>query len=64
MTMNADIGLREKVIKKQYVKPMLEIIELRADERIATKPSDNQNCAACQGAGTGCAPSGQHGEGF
>jgi hypothetical protein len=60
MTKNTSAENREKTVKKQYVKPKLEVIELRSDERIAG-PS-NENCAACQGAHT-CAPGGLHGEG-
>lgn len=51
----------DKAKKKRYVKPSLEIIELRPDERIA-KQSGQANCAACQGA-SNCQPGGLHGEG-
>lgn len=49
--------------KKIYIKPALEVIELRPDERIAKK-SGQDNCSACQGGGTGCVPSAVHGGGY
>ena len=61
MTMTSNNDISGKGVRKQYVKPTLEVIELRPDERIAG-PSGKDNCAACQGANA-CAPGGLHGEG-
>lgn len=44
------------VKKKTYLKPTLEIIELRSEERIA----GSGNCAACRG-NHQCAPGGNPG---
>lgn len=48
--------------KKTYIRPEIEVIELRSDERIA-KSSGQNNCKSCQGTGQGCAPGGNPGGG-
>jgi len=44
--------------KKKYIKPTLEVIELRPEERIAQASG---SCAATHGVGQGCAPGGPPG---
>jgi hypothetical protein len=52
-------GRGEKSPKKPYVRPTLQVIELRPEERLA---GSKGNCAACQGANA-CVAAGLHGEG-
>lgn len=59
MKMNVDDGNNSN-IKKKYVKPILEMIELRSEERIAA--NSGENCNACQGKST-CSPGGFPGGG-
>lgn len=46
-------------LKKDYIKPTLELIELRSEERIAG--NSNINCGVCQKEDDGCGIAGTHG---